>query len=700
MQPQPGNSAIDRIIQWLRGSWRELARWRGANESGSGSPAAGTQSRSQSGAAADEPGDAAANGFPDREQAGGTGASQDEFGSGGYTPENPDLETVEEAAEGQVEPERGDHEPADQDSPAGNDPNLSLVDQEMDRPTPPSGNYGVGNLGLGSRASLGETPFAEPVDGDDTDASSEDDAVPDMIADESIDAEAVTNTNADADAGIDLAAAAIPDDTDARQPGVIDGTDLTDLDDAAPGLGGATGADAFSTIDDQNVRGIGDLGADELGSLEELEEDAVAFEDNATERFDANSEPAFERDVPESVAEIGAEADDYSSPALEDAGLRIVDEDDAGLTIREPADDEFVDPGSVIEEPAHDAEDARPLGDFTQEQSGFANENDEPMAAAGDRSETPFGSETGMDTAETWAEGEATENLGAAGELETLDFGSTAGEPESPLAATGLFGESDIDVTDLSYLDESENARYDFAGQASVATAGVDDVPESAGVTDDIGASPTGVRDAGGMVASEEPVATDVPATPFDPYDIPDSSAGVADDIAGSPTGVVDADAATEAADHGDSRGNIPNFATDKDSDPVTPSSTIGTTSPGPGDNAPGDERRTIPDFATDKDSNSPSPTPATDETRSGPGGSVRGDDRGLCPDDHPIKGNSSSKVYHVPGIPSHDGTKAEWCFASEEQAQAAGYRPPGQRNHGAGPSASRWGRSRGAPTR
>lgn len=641
MQPQQGNTAIDRFIQWLRGSWGELAKWRGANDTRTAVPdQTGNAARHtatghiQGQSAASD--DVAANGAPDREPAGGTGASQDEFASGGYTPENPDLETVEEAADGPLDPERGDGKSAGEESSEEDVTAVLLVDQEMDQPTPPSGNYGVGNLGLGSRASLGEAPFVD--DGDDLAASIDDESVP------------------DADEGIDLAAAAISDDTDARQPGVIDGTALVD---AAPGLGGATGAEAFSTIDDQNVRGIGDLGAEELGSLEELEEDAVAFADVADERFDANSQPAFESDLPESVAEIGDEADDYSSPALEDSGMRIVDEDDAGLTLREPADDEFVDSGSVIAESAHDTEDARPLSDFTQQGSGFASESNEPTGAAGDRSDEPFGSKTGADTAETWVEGEATENLGAAGELKALDFGSTAGEPDSPLAATGLFGESDIDVSDLSYLDVSENARYDFSKLVTDEMPESPDVPESAGVIDDIGASPTGMSDAAGPVESDEPAGGDVPAaTTTDPDDIPDSAADTADDIADSPTGVVDAEATRSVDEAGGPRGNIPSFATDKDNEPT-------------------------------------SPVTATVATRTGPGGSVRGDDGGTCPDDYPIKGNSSSKVYHVPGIPSHQGTKAEWCFASEEQAQAAGYRPPGQRNRGAGSSASRRGRGR-----
>jgi hypothetical protein len=40
-----------------------------------------------------------------------------------------------------------------------------------------------------------------------------------------------------------------------------------------------------------------------------------------------------------------------------------------------------------------------------------------------------------------------------------------------------------------------------------------------------------------------------------------------------------------------------------------------------------------------------------------------------------PIKGNASSLIYHLPGQPSYAKTIAEVCFASEEEAQAAGYR-------------------------
>lgn len=630
MKPELGKNLINRFLTWVRGMWAESAGRRRSGASGSGAaedPGTAPGGRPAD-PQADQPGsvggsgvdDIAANGSPGGDRTAPTGASQDEFASGGYTPDNPDLKTVEEAAEsGEDSAQPGDSRGDTPPSPAAE----SLVDQEMEGPTPPSGNYGVGNLSLGSQGSLGAV--SQP------DASAGVDAAP-----------------------VDLAEAAIPDDTDARQPGVID---AQAIDDDAPGLSGTVGDEGLSTLAERDIRGIGDLGAEELGSLEELDESAIAFQDDASEAYDANSEPGFGADVPDSLAEIDRETDDYGSPAAQDSGLRIVDEDEAGLSMRMPADDEFVDPGSVIDEPAEETEDARPLGDYTQIRSGIANEADEPVSVAGDRSTEPFGSTTGMDTAQTWTEGAATENLRAS------DFGSTVGD-DREAGSIGLAGTSDIDVADLSYLDESEAARFEFSDSTA-------SMPESAGVVDDIGPSPTGVRDSEGAVESELPGSTGPEAgRPLVSEDLPDSVSAVADEIADSPTGVVDADVTAEAVEDGPSspsgaRANIPNFATDKDSDPA----------------------------------------PASGPARSGPGDSIRGDESGNCPADFPIKGNSSSKIYHVPDIPSYQGTKAEWCFASEEQAQGAGYRPPGQRNRGggrssSGPNSGRGGRSRGTSSR
>jgi ribosomal protein S6 len=64
------------------------------------------------------------------------------------------------------------------------------------------------------------------------------------------------------------------------------------------------------------------------------------------------------------------------------------------------------------------------------------------------------------------------------------------------------------------------------------------------------------------------------------------------------------------------------------------------------------------------------------DEASDIPEGAVRGDESGECPADYPIKGNASSKLYHSPGSPSYKRTVPEFCFASTEAAEAAGFNP------------------------
>lgn len=52
----------------------------------------------------------------------------------------------------------------------------------------------------------------------------------------------------------------------------------------------------------------------------------------------------------------------------------------------------------------------------------------------------------------------------------------------------------------------------------------------------------------------------------------------------------------------------------------------------------------------------------------------------GECPASHPIKGNKSSMgalIFHTAGSASYERTKPESCFATEADAEAAGYRAP-----------------------
>jgi large subunit ribosomal protein L17 len=56
-------------------------------------------------------------------------------------------------------------------------------------------------------------------------------------------------------------------------------------------------------------------------------------------------------------------------------------------------------------------------------------------------------------------------------------------------------------------------------------------------------------------------------------------------------------------------------------------------------------------------------------------------EDADQAPEGFPIKGNDSSKLYHVPGSSHYDSTEAEVWFATPEAAEAAGFDlPPSQR--------------------
>jgi cytoskeletal protein RodZ len=96
--------------------------------------------------------------------------------------------------------------------------------------------------------------------------------------------------------------------------------------------------------------------------------------------------------------------------------------------------------------------------------------------------------------------------------------------------------------------------------------------------------------------------------------------------------------------------------------------------SPQPGRSAETDDSATSGDVGATADS-------AEQLAETGPvptitGGLVEGDGTHDCPDGYPIKGNASSRIYHLPGESSYDVTVPEVCFATEQDAAAAGYRP------------------------
>ena len=47
------------------------------------------------------------------------------------------------------------------------------------------------------------------------------------------------------------------------------------------------------------------------------------------------------------------------------------------------------------------------------------------------------------------------------------------------------------------------------------------------------------------------------------------------------------------------------------------------------------------------------------------------------CPLTHPVKGNASSRIYHVPGSRFYDMTIPERCYRDPEAAEADGMRAP-----------------------
>lgn len=57
------------------------------------------------------------------------------------------------------------------------------------------------------------------------------------------------------------------------------------------------------------------------------------------------------------------------------------------------------------------------------------------------------------------------------------------------------------------------------------------------------------------------------------------------------------------------------------------------------------------------------------------PFGAIIGDGTATCPPDYPIKGNQQSLIYHEPGQSSYAATIPEFCFASGDAAEAAGFR-------------------------
>jgi hypothetical protein len=72
-----------------------------------------------------------------------------------------------------------------------------------------------------------------------------------------------------------------------------------------------------------------------------------------------------------------------------------------------------------------------------------------------------------------------------------------------------------------------------------------------------------------------------------------------------------------------------------------------------------------------------PANASAPAETAPVPAGALHSGGQVDCPPEFPIKGNAQSKIYHTPQSRVYAQTIAEFCFASVEAAEAAGFHAP-----------------------
>ena len=70
-----------------------------------------------------------------------------------------------------------------------------------------------------------------------------------------------------------------------------------------------------------------------------------------------------------------------------------------------------------------------------------------------------------------------------------------------------------------------------------------------------------------------------------------------------------------------------------------------------------------------------PLAAPGAESTSDGPAWVEPAD--GQCPLSHPVKGNASSNIYHVPGSRFYDMTTPERCYLDAAAAEADGMRAP-----------------------
>ena len=355
--------------------------------------------------------------------------------------------------------------------------------------------------------------------------------------------------------------------------------------------------------------------------------------------------------------------------------------------------EEAAEPGTTPGQPtAHggDVSYTRPLGDIDEEVT---------QAASSDRDATPTGGGEADGTTDT---GNNTNVTGATGGTDWIGGASTsAAEDSGSLAARGI---DDADDAGVSASRGTEGAVGSTSAESGLVSS--TDVSSDAPEENSAASTIDEMEDAAGVGDDPDEYVSGYPSESIVDIDVGDS-----DDV-----GLYDAQSEDDFdedhdADFSEDPGEL--GLTDSETvddgipDAMSRSSGAMTSSPedigvGGPDEVDDTSMITSADNATsfgDPDVGDYGPGGAdegdatagggrvsgTDDrsTDGAPAGAVKGDGSVNCPTDHPIKGNASSKVFHAPDMPSYQGTKAEWCFTTEADAIAAGYRAPGRRNRG-----------------
>ncbi|MGI8483643.1 MAG: hypothetical protein ACR2OU_05215, partial [Thermomicrobiales bacterium] len=453
---------------------------------------------------------------------------------------------------------------------------------------------------------------------------------------------------------------------------------------------------------DSDLQGFSDLRAEDLGALEDIESGISAADggDDFEARSSVESDTNTQLDQSQLSGTLGDEGDALDDTAdgtvlLDDM---LVVEDDVfiqswdvvtGSTLDSTAiaNTAFLSDSTETDIPEEDQTVGIAGMPGTSEASGMSDAAETILASDGEPgSEAAF--ESGDHGSLTSSQGgeSRSANLPATSDSETeppAGSSSTAGadtaaridsttaeRPTQESEHFGFLGYDNTETTDLSYLNQANSRRFEFSTAVQTSTSSADSQAPSQDAKQD-GESDRSDSKSGQLADSEanwgatgKAKSTAVSVNPSD--STPGNSSAADTEAKPQP-----ADSSTASAEetsdsspayvHGIARKNAAN----------TDSALHTTTQNG----------------ATSAQATTGASSQSTAE-QTGPGGSIKGDKSGSCPANYPIKGNGSSKIYHMPGIPSYLGTKAELCFATEADAIAAGFRAPGKRNHSAGTAA------------